>query len=45
MLPPSKAQSPMKYMVADLFDAAGEKWIVLVDILWLRMDRQAKRHI
>ena len=29
--PPSKAQSPMKHMAADLFDAAGEKWIVLVD--------------
>ena len=31
MSPPSKAQSPMKHMAADLFDAAGEKWIVLVD--------------
>ena len=29
--PPSKAQSPMKHVAADLFDAAGEKWIVLVD--------------
>ena len=29
--PPSKAQSHMKYTAADLFDAAGEKWIVLVD--------------
>ena len=29
--PPSKAQSPMKHVAVDLFDAAGEKWIVLVD--------------
>ena len=29
--PPSKAQSPMKHVAADLFDAAREKWIVLVD--------------
>ena len=29
--PPSKAQSPMKHVAADLFDAAGGKWIVLVD--------------
>ena len=29
--PPSKAQSPMEHVAADLFDAAGEKWIVLVD--------------
>ena len=29
--PPSKPQSPMKHVAADLFDAAGEKWIVLVD--------------
>ena len=26
-----KAQSPKKHVAADLFDAAGEKWIVLVD--------------
>ena len=31
MSPPSKAQSPMKYMAVDLFDTVGEKWIVLVD--------------
>ena len=31
MSPPSKSQSPMKYMAADLFDTAEEKWIVLVD--------------
>ena len=29
--PPSKAQSSMKHVAAYLFDAAGEKWIVLVD--------------
>ena len=29
--PPSKAQSPIKHVAADLFDAAREKWIVLVD--------------
>ena len=28
---PSKAQSPIKHMAADLFDKAGEKWIVLAD--------------
>ena len=28
---PPKAQSPMRHVAADLFDAAGEKWIVLVD--------------
>ena len=31
MSSPSKAQSPTKHMATDLFDAAGEKWIVLVD--------------